>query len=847
MVRKPVSKLIFQLSGKFFLNLKMFLTVIFVLLLFATASLFGYFYLTETTLFLTLLIFFIAIWIGWNIAKQLQKSFATLKKSETLYRLLAEHATDMISRHSPDGVFLYASPACRTLLGYEPQELIGHSAYEFFHPDDLEYFKKTHLSFISDTSKSPTYYRIRQKNAQYLWFETTGQLVHSPSGEVQEIVAISRDVTERKKTDDQLEATNIELNKFKKTLDMTLDCVFLFEAQSFRIFYVNQGAINQLGYSQEELLQMTVLEINPYLTEEQTRQYLLPLQFGSQPALTLETIHQHKNTTLIQVETFFQYISIPPTFPLKKKAPSFLNGETETAHTAHLENGESFFVTIARDITERKRAEAKLQQAKISAEDAQKTAEVANHAKSAFLANMSHELRTPLNGILGYTQILNRDRSLTEKQQEGINIIHRSSEHLLTLINDILDLSKIEAGKLEIIPVDFHLPDFLQNIADLMKMRAEQKSIRFGFETLYQLPIIVHTDEKRLRQVLLNLLSNAVKFTEKGKVVFKIIYYEEKIRFEVEDTGMGVPTDQLEAIFLPFRQIGDLSPQMEGTGLGLSIAKQLVEMMGGQLQVESLVGTGSIFWFEISLPEVQGAVNIKRTRQATIIGYKRVDQHLINHDAFLIPKKLPFALLIVDDKWQNRAFLVNLLTDLGFLLLEANNGKEALDLAIEHSPDIIITDLVMPVMDGFELARRIRQDALLKDTVIFADSANVFEQHQRMSLEVGCNEFIGKPIRTDILLDLLQKHLPLEWVYDRIEMPDSFQFDPNTPLIAPSSNQASALFKLIMTGNIKKIIENVEQLEQQESKLSPFAQRVKQLAKGFEMSKLKEIVKPYIS
>jgi CheY-like chemotaxis protein len=460
---------------------------------------------------------------------------------------------------------------------------------------------------------------------------------------------------------------------------------------------------------------------------------------------------------------------------------------------------------------------------------------------------MSHELRTPLNGILGYTQILNRDRSLTEKQQEGINIIHLSSEHLLTLINDILDLSKIEAGKLEIIPVDFHLPDFLQNIADLMKMRAEQKSIRFVFEILYQLPIIVHTDEKRLRQVLLNLLSNAVKFTEKGKVSFKIIYYEEKIRFEVEDTGMGVPTDQLEAIFLPFRQIGDLSPQMEGTGLGLSIARQLVEMMGGQLQVESLVGTGSIFLFEITLPEVQGTVNIKRTRQATIIGYKRVDKHLINHDVFLIPKKLLFTLLIVDDKWQNRAFLVDLLTDLGFLLLEANNGKEALDSAIEHYPDIILTDLVMPVMDGFELARKIRQDALLKNIVIFADSANVFEQHQRMSLEAGCNEFIGKPIRTDILLDLLQKHLPLEWVYDRIEMPDSFQLEPKTPLIGPSSNQASALFKLIRTGNIKKIIENAEELEQQESKLSPFAQRVKQLAKGFEMSKLKEIVKPYIS
>jgi signal transduction histidine kinase/FixJ family two-component response regulator len=626
-------------------------------------------------------------------------------------------------------------------------------------------------------------------------------------------------------------ATHIELLKFKKTLDMTLDCVLMFDAETFKIFYVNQGAINQLGYQTEELLQMTLLEINPYFTQEQIRQFLTPLLNGSQPTLTLESIHQHKNTTLIQVETFFQYIEIPPTHFLKGEVESFFNKKTKAAI---LEKGEFFFVAIVRDITERKRAEAKLQHAKISAEEAQKAAEVANKAKSTFLANMSHELRTPLNGILGYTQILKRDKTLTEKQKEGIDIIHRSSEHLLTLINDILDLSKIEAGKLEINSINFHLPEFLQNIADLMKMRAEQKSIDFKFEILYQLPIIVHTDEKRLRQVLLNLLSNAVKFTEKGNVSFKIICYEGKIRFEVEDTGIGIPIDQLEMIFSPFQQIGDQHQQMEGTGLGLSISKQLVEIMGGQLQIESLIGVGSLFWFEILLPEVQGAVNIKRTQQATIIGYKRFDHS----------KKLPFTLLIVDDKWQNRAFLIHLLKDLGFRTLEANDGKEALILAQKHYPDIIITDLVMPVMDGFELTRQIRKSAHLKNLIVFADSANVFEQQQQSWKEAGCQEFIGKPIRTEILLNLLQKYLPLEWIYDTSTT--FSQKETKSPFIAPSSEQASTLFNLIMGGNIKKIIENVEQIEQQESKLSPFAQKVKRLAKSFEMSKLKELVKPYI-
>ena len=459
---------------------------------------------------------------------------------------------------------------------------------------------------------------------------------------------------------------------------------------------------------------------------------------------------------------------------------------------------------------------------------------------------MSHELRTPLNAVLGYTQILNRDKTLTDKQKEGIDIIHRSSEHLLTLINDILDLSKIEAGKLEINPVDFQLPDFLQDIADIMKMQADQKSIQFIYEILYQLPVIVHTDEKRLRQVLLNLLSNAIKFTDKGSVILKIIYYDGKIRFEVEDTGMGIPADKLEAIFLPFQQIGDQSKQVEGTGLGLPISKQLVEMMGGPLQIESFVGIGSIFWFEIPLPEVQGAVNIKRTQQATIIGYKEVDREYLNQkrEVFFTPKNSPFTLLVVDDQWQNRAFLVNLLKDLGFHLLEANNGKEALNLALEHYPDMIITDLVMPIMDGFELTQKIRESAQLKDIIVIADSANVFEHHQHKCLKAGCNEFIAKPIRTEILLDLLQKYLPLEWVYEKPEMLSLsvHEEEAQIPYVAPSSEQALVLFKLIMTGNIKKIIENVEQLEQQDAKLSAFAQKVKKLAKNFEMSKLKKLI-----
>ena len=487
-------------------------------------------------------------------------------------------------------------------------------------------------------------------------------------------------------------------------------------------------------------------------------------------------------------------------------------------------------VLVTRDATLRQAVEQEL----IAARDA---AIAAQRAQTTFLANMSHELRTPLNGILGYTQVLLLEQHWDEQQASGLRTIRSSGEHLLTLINDILDIAKIEAGRLELVSAPVQLDHLLQAVADLIRIRAEQKDLAFAMRVHGKLPPAVLGDERRLRQVLLNLLGNAVKFTERGEVRLDVHVLDGApagslhLRFAVRDTGIGIVPAQQSRLFRPFEQVGDPTRRAAGSGLGLSISRQLVRLMGNDILVSSAPDAGSTFSFELQLPTLAAGVD-ELPAQRAVVGYAGAIRRV----------------LIVDDVAENREMLAYLLRQVGFQIDEAENGRAALDHARALRPDLVLMDMMMPVVDGAQATRLMRGDPQLAEVPIVIISASVTQEDQRQWRAAGGNAFIAKPISRDQLLLQVGELLGIEWTHrlsatgDDAEPASPARPEVVPPQALPPPEDLQALHRLVMKGDIAAIDAEAVRLLALDARYQPFTDKVRRLAKAYQTKALSALL-----
>jgi two-component system sensor histidine kinase/response regulator len=658
-----------------------------------------------------------------------------LRQSQERSRSISENSLAAVLILDSGLRVVYANEEAGRITEYAPEELIGRDFLALVDPKTVP-LVRDYSTRRQRGEYAPLRYEfsIVRKDGEERLVECSADTVRDSEGNSETVMQFM-DTTERYRAEEELKSSH---EIFKVVFDCAPDGIYLNDLKG-NLIDGNRMTEQLTGYSRKELIGKNFMTAGLLpVSQIPKAACLLAKNVAGKPSGPDELTLKRKDGTLVPVEI--------STYPVKVKGKTIVMG-------------------IARDITVRKRAEEEMAKNRENLEtvvkertkeleDAKQAADAASRAKSTFLAHMSHEIRTPINAIMGFSQLMQRDDTLAPQQRQHLDIINRSGEHLLALITDVLEMSKIEAGRTTLNPTTFSLRCMLEDLELMFRMRTDAKKLMFAVEGLGHIPQYVEGDEGKLRQILINLLGNAVKFTGTGGIVLRIRTDREdagKIRLEaeVEDTGPGISEDELANLFKPFQQTQSGRLMMSGTGLGLAICKEFVTIMGGDISVDSRVGKGSLFKFHVLLGE--GEVDFSE---------KKPESHRIKS---LRPGQPACRVLIADDEEPNGEFLAKLLGDVGFETRRVTNGKDAIAEFQAWRPHLILMDTRMPEMDGCEAARRIRASEGGAEVKIVSVSASVFEENRRDAFEAGADDFLTKPFREAVLFEKIERLLRVEY------------------------------------------------------------------------------------
>jgi PAS domain S-box-containing protein len=740
--------------------------------------------------------------------QELEEKNRQLLASEKKYRDLVETSQDMIWSVDVEGRFTFVNQAVKQIHGYEPEEMLGRP-FTDFQPSEQQAKDLEVAQHILSGERYFQYETIHlAKDGKPIRLLFNAIALSDDQGNIIGGTGTASNITKRKQREEALQLI-VEGIASKTGDEFFHSCVhYLAELLQVRYALVaecvaaTQTQLRTLAFWTGEdfceNLEYDIADTPCQKAIEGTICYHpdgLQALFPSNRTLTALEAQSYLGIPLSNTSgTIIGLLAVLDTKPMVNESGA-RDVPPDYLHILKI------FAARAGAELERKLAEDALKQSAYAAD-------AANRAKSEFLSRMSHELRTPLNAILGFTQVMCRNPTLSPEEREYLGIINRSGEHLLKLINDILEMSKIESGKVTLNETSVDLYGLLDALAEMFQLKAKLKGLELIFDRTPDVPRCVKTDENKLRQVLINLLENAIKFTESGKVTLRVRvvhrswypYGEASYRvpsqeqpannfrlyFEVEDTGTGIAPEEMHFLFIPFEQTATGRNSQQGTGLGLPISRQFVQLMGGDITVSSILGNGSIFNFDIPLC----------IAQSDEVQIPQITRRVIG----LLPNQPQYRILVVDDNQLSRLLLVKLLTSTGFEVREATNGVEAIALWESWKPHLILMDMQMPVMDGYEATRQIKareqeqwadeemkqglipnftSDRTIRKTAIVALTANAFEEDRTVILSVGCDDFAIKPFQEEILFEKIARYLRVHYLYEE-------------PLLANSQIQCQA-------------------------------------------------------